>query len=65
MKKMLKSALLGSLVGLSALALAACGNSDSTGTSADKTVKVGILQYMEHDFRCRVRRCGQVNPDSV
>ena len=49
MKKILKSALLGSLAGLSALALVACGNSDSTGTSADKTVKVGILQYMEHD----------------
>ncbi len=49
MKKILKSALLGSLAGISALALVACSNSDSTGTTADKSVKVGILQYMEHD----------------
>ena len=34
MKKILKSALLGSLAGISALALVACSNSDSTGTTA-------------------------------
>lgn len=49
MKKIVKTALLGSVTALSALALVACGNSDSKGANSKDTVKVGILQYVEHD----------------
>ena len=56
MKKILKTALMGSVTVLSALTLAACGNSDSNGTSTDDTVKVGILQYMEYDSLTAARK---------
>ncbi|HFU4202476.1 TPA: ABC transporter substrate-binding protein [Streptococcus suis] len=45
-KKLVKKIAGISLVGLSAIALAACS---SSSTGSDDTVKVGILQYMEHD----------------
>lgn len=56
MKKILKTALMGSVAVLSALTLVACGNSDSNGRSTDDTVKVGILQYMEHDSLTAARK---------
>lgn len=56
MKKILKTALMGSVTVLSALTLVACGNSDSNGRSTDDTVKVGILQYMEHDSLTAARK---------
>lgn len=39
-----------------ALALVACGNSDSKGADSKDTVKVGILQYVEHDSLTAARK---------
>ena len=56
MKKLVKTALLSSVAALSALALVACGNSDSKGANSKDTVKVGILQYVEHDSLTAARK---------
>lgn len=56
MKKTLKSIILGTaLVGLSALALSAC-SSGNASSSNDETIKVGILQYMDHDSLSAARK---------
>lgn len=54
MKKGLKSVITASIVGFSALTLAACGSSSTK--SSDKVVNVGILQYMEHDSLSAARK---------
>lgn len=55
MKKIGKYLLNASIIGLSALALAACSSSDG-GKERSDTVKVGILQYMEHDSLSAARK---------
>lgn len=55
MNKIGKYLLNASIVGLSTLALVACSTSDSKKES-DNTVKVGILQYMEHDSLSAARK---------
>lgn len=56
MKKTLRSIILGTaLVGLSALALSAC-SSGNASSSNDETIKVGILQYMDHDSLSAARK---------
>lgn len=49
MKKSLKKLVLGSVLSLSALSLVACGSNSAKDAGNSDTVKVGILQYMEHD----------------
>ncbi|MBF0778605.1 ABC transporter substrate-binding protein [Streptococcus cuniculi] len=55
MNKIGKYLLNTSILGLSALALVACSSSDNQKTNSD-TVKVGILQYMEHDSLSAARK---------
>lgn len=56
MKKIVTAMALASVIGLSAVALAACGSATTDKSSTADTVKVGILQYMDHDSLSAARK---------